>query len=127
MSAAEIEISHVTFRVRRGLSTAMTWLLIAGGMMVSQTTTTTQTTTFPEMYNHTLLGELILADEVVTRNRWGTPMLPDGKGGYSLIAPINEDFIAQSLFIPPITSGVAYRPLPAVTTQTEVTVTTTTQ
>ncbi len=100
----------------------MTWLLIAGGMMVSQTTTT-QTTTFPEMYNHTLLGELVLADEVVTRNRWGTPMLPDGKGGYSLIAPINEEFIAQSLIIPPITSGVAFRPLPAVTVPSEIAVT----
>ncbi len=90
----------------------MTWLLIAGGMMVTSVTTT-ETTTFPDMYNHTLLGEEILAEKVVTRNRWGTPMLPDGTGGYSLIAPINEDYIARSLIIPPKTTGVAYRPLPA--------------
>ena len=104
----------------------MTWLLIAGGLMLTQTTTTTQTTTFPELYNHTLLGELILADKVVCRNRYGTPMLPDGTGGYSLIAPINDEFIERSLFIPPLTSGVAYRPLPPIDTPTQVTVTTTT-
>jgi len=63
-----------------------------------------------DMYNHTLLGERILAKEVVTRGRWGTPMLPDGKGGYSLIAPINPEFIAQSLIIPPVTDGPVYRP-----------------
>lgn len=67
------------------------------------------------MNNHTLLGEVIPAKDVVTRNRWGTPMLPDGKGGYSLIAPINQDFIRQSLIIPPRTTNmVAYRPLPPV-------------
>ena len=52
--------------------------------------------------NHTLAGEKIAAAQVVTRSRWGTPMLPDGKGGYSLIAPINKKFIAQSLWIPPV-------------------------
>ena len=64
----------------------------------------------PELYNHTLRGERIPAKEVVCRNRWGTPMLPDGKGGYSLIAPINPDFIAQSLVQPPITGGPVFRP-----------------
>jgi hypothetical protein len=64
----------------------------------------------PELYNHTLRGERILAKEVVCRNRWGTPMLPDGKGGYSLIAPINPEFIAQSLIQPPITGGPVFRP-----------------
>lgn len=62
------------------------------------------------MYNHTLLGEPILAKEVVTRNRWGTPMPPDGKGSYSLIAPLNPEFIAQSLVIPPLTDGPVYYP-----------------
>ncbi len=52
--------------------------------------------------NHTLAGEKIPSAQVVTRSRWGTPMLPDGKGGYSLIAPINKKFIAQSLWIPPV-------------------------
>ena len=64
----------------------------------------------PELYNHTLRGERILAKEVVCRNRWGTPMLPDGKGGYSLIAPINPEFIAQSLIQPPITGAPVFRP-----------------
>jgi len=62
------------------------------------------------MYNHTLRGERVLAKEVVCRNMWGTPMLPDGKGGYSLIAPINPEFIERSLFQPPISSGTAWRP-----------------
>jgi hypothetical protein len=64
----------------------------------------------PELYNHTLRGERILAKDVVCRNRWGTPMLPDGKAGYSLIAPINPEYIAQSLIQPPITGGPVFRP-----------------
>ena len=63
-----------------------------------------------EMYNHTLRGERILASDVVCRNQWGTPMLPDGKGGYSVIAPINQEFIARSLIQPPLTSGPVFRP-----------------
>ena len=63
-----------------------------------------------DLYNHTLRGERIPAKEVVCRNRWGTPMLPDGKGGYSLIAPINPDYIAQSLIQPPITAAPVFRP-----------------
>lgn len=73
-------------------------------------TTTTVTQPEPELYNHTLRGERILAREVVCRNMWGTPMLPDGKGGYSLIAPINPEYIAQSLIQPPLTDGPVFRP-----------------
>ena len=61
-----------------------------------------------QLMNHTLAGEKIPASQVVCRSRWGTPMLPDGKAGYSLIAPIRKDLIARSLWIPPI-SGT--RPL----------------
>ncbi len=84
-------------------------LLLAGGSFlgaVSQPVTTTEVETF----NHTLRGERIMAKEVVCRSRWGTPMLPTGKGGYSLIAPINQEFIERSLFQPPLSTGVAYRP-----------------
>ncbi len=74
---------------------------------------TSQTTEWPDVDNHTLRGEAIPASQVVCRTIWGTPMLPDGKGGYSLIARINPDFIRDSLIIPPRTTGmVAYRPLP---------------
>lgn len=52
--------------------------------------------------NHTLAGEKIPSSQVVCRDRWGTPMLPEGKGSYSLIAPINKKLIAQSLWIPPV-------------------------
>lgn len=85
-------------------------LLIAGGISVAATSQTTQ---WPDIDNHTLRGEAIPASQVVCRNVWGTPMLPDGTGGYSLIAKINPDFIRDSLIIPPRTGGmVAYRPLP---------------
>lgn len=84
----------------------MNWILIAGGAFVGALTTPAQ----PDMFNHTLLGERILAKEVVCRGRWGTPMLPDGKGGYSLNAPINQEFIAQSLIQPPITPGTVFHP-----------------
>ena len=65
--------------------------------------------------NHTLAGEKIPASQVVTRSHFGTPMLPDGKGGYSLIAPINKKFIEQSLWIPPVsgTRPVVEAPAPA--------------
>lgn len=55
-----------------------------------------------EMMNHTLAGEKIPAKDVVCRSQWGTPMPPDNKGGYSLIAPIKKHLIAQSLWIPPV-------------------------
>ena len=83
-------------------------LLLAGGAFLGAITQPE-----PELYNHTLRGERVLAKEVVCRNRWGTPMLPDGKGGYSLIAPINPEFIAQSLIQPPITAGPVFRPAAA--------------
>ncbi len=67
--------------------------------------------------NHTLAGEKIPAVQVVTRSRWGTPMLPDGKGGYSLIAPINKKFIAQSLWIPPVSGTRPDIEVPASTNQ----------
>jgi hypothetical protein len=55
-----------------------------------------------DVMNHTLAGEKIPASQVVCRSRWGTPMPPDNKAGYSLIAPINAGLIAQSLWIPPV-------------------------
>lgn len=58
-----------------------------------------------EMMNHTLAGEKIPSREVVCRNRWGTPMQPDKKGGYSVIAPIKKNLIAQSLWIPPVSGN----------------------
>jgi len=87
------------------LNPGMLPLLLAGGAFLGAITQPES-----ELYNHTLRGERILAKEVVCRNRWGTPMLPDGKGGYSLIAPINPEFIAQSLVQPPITGGPVFRP-----------------
>ena len=75
----------------------MNWLLIAGGAFIGTFSTPKE----PDMMNHTLRGEMVLAKEVVCRSMWGTPMLPDGKGGYSLIAPINPGFIALSLVQPP--------------------------
>jgi hypothetical protein len=90
-------------------------LIIAGGISAAAAS---QTTAFqwPDINNHTLLGEVVPAKDVVCRNRWGTPMLPDGKGGYSLIAPINKDWIRESLYQPPVAPNgmVAYRPLPPV-------------
>jgi hypothetical protein len=79
-------------------------LFIAGGVFLG----TLQIPPTTPIDNHTLLGEKIPSTQVVTRSCWGTPMLPDGKGGYSLIAPINKKFIEQSLWIPPV-SGT--RPL----------------
>jgi len=95
-------------------------LLIAGGVYVATSSTTT--VQWPDVDNHTLRGEVIASSMVVCRNRWGTPMLPDGTGGYSLISPINQDWINQSLIIPPRNSDmVAYRPLPVLQERVEVT------
>lgn len=85
-------------------------LLLAGGAYIAPITTTQSSAAEVDMYNHTLRGERILANEVVCRSRWGTPMLPNGKGGYSLISPINPEFIALSLIQPPKTSGTPFRP-----------------
>jgi hypothetical protein len=97
----------------------MNWLLIAGGAFIGAFSAPQE----PEMMNHTLRGELIPAKEVVCRNMWGTPMLPDGKGGYSLIAPINPEFIAQSLIQPPKpidgpTDRLVFRPASVLLVQT---------
>ena len=77
-------------------------LLIAGG---SSFLGTFQIPSTQVVDNHTLAGEKIPSTQVVCRNRWGTPMLPDGKGGYSLIAPIKPSLIAQSLWVPPISGS----------------------
>ncbi len=84
----------------------MNWLLIAGGIFLTPTPTQEKV----ETNNHTLAGEVIPSKQVVCRNRWGTPMLPDGKGGYSLIQPIVPAYIAQSLIQPPKTDGPIFRP-----------------
>jgi hypothetical protein len=89
----------------------MNWLLIAGGLLFTPTPATVETQEYATI-NHTLAGEPIPAKEVVTRNRWGTPMLPDGTGGYSLIQPIVPEYIARSLIQPPRTSGPIFRPAP---------------
>jgi hypothetical protein len=81
-------------------------LLIAGG---SSFLGTVDFPSNPVIMNHTLAGEKIPGDKVVCRDRWGTPMLPDGKGGYSLIAPIKKSLLEQSLWIPPVAGE---RPLP---------------
>lgn len=86
----------------------MNWLLIAGGLFFTPTPVVTEPE--PDLINHTLLGEQIPAKQVVTRNRWGTPMPPDGKGGYSLISPLVPEYIALSLIQPPKTDGPIFRP-----------------
>ena len=75
----------------------MNWLLIAGGAFIGALAAPQE----PDFFNHTLRGEKILAQQVVCRNRWGTPMPPEGKGGYTLIAPVNADYVASSLLQPP--------------------------
>lgn len=72
-------------------------LLIAGGAVL----TTIVQPELPEMMNHTLSGIEVQASNVVCRNRWGTPMMPTGDGGYSLIAVPEPSLIAQSLIQPP--------------------------
>ena len=89
-------------------------LLIAGG---SSFLGTLQIPPAEELLNHTLAGKSIPAAQIVCRDRWGTPMLPDGSAGYSLIAPIKKDLIAQSLWIPPV-SGSRPTPTPALAAPT---------
>lgn len=84
----------------------MNWLLIAGGAFLGTLATPQET----PMINHTLRGESVLAKEVVCRTRCGTPMMPNGIGGYSLTAAINPEFIARSLVQPPKTDGPVFRP-----------------
>ena len=87
----------------------MNWLLIAGGILL---TPSPQSTPLPEVdtINHTLAGEAFPAKFTVTRNRWGTPMLADDKGGYSVIQAIVEKNINRSLIQPPKTDGPIFRP-----------------
>ncbi len=80
--------------------------LIAGGSLI----TTLVEPPLPEFQNHLLNGTPVAAKQVVCRNRWGTPMMPDGKGSYSIIAPPNQAFIEKSLIQPPLTSAPVYRP-----------------
>lgn len=80
--------------------------LIAGGSVLT-------TLVAPEpvdTMNHTLLGVKVKAKEVVTRNAWGTPMMPNGKGSYSLIAPPDPVLIERSLIQPPKTDAPTYYP-----------------
>lgn len=74
-------------------------LLIAGGVSFLGTL---QQPASVDLMNHTLAGEKISSSQVVCRNCWGTPMLPEGKAGYSVIAPIKKSLIEQSLWIPPV-------------------------
>ena len=73
-------------------------LFLAGGALLGAF----QTSQLDPLDNHTLLGDKIPSTQVVTRSMWGTPMLPDGKAGYSLVAPIKKELIDQSLWIPPV-------------------------
>ena len=80
--------------------------LIAGGSVL-----TTLVTPEPvDTMNHTLIGAKVKAKEVVCRNAWGTPMLPDGKGSYSLIAPPDPVLIERSLIQPPKTDAPTFVP-----------------
>ena len=81
-------------------------LLIAGGSLVSVFTAPEQ----PDLENHLLNGNKVKAKEVVCRSRWGTPMMPDGKGSYSLVAPADPVLIERSLIQPPKTDAPVYRP-----------------
>jgi hypothetical protein len=80
--------------------------LIAGGTILTSLVIPEE----PDLMNHTLAGEKVKAKEVVCRNAWGTPMLPDGKGSYSLIAPIDPVLIERSLIQPPKTDAPTYVP-----------------
>lgn len=80
--------------------------LIAGGTIL----TSLVIPEAPDLMNHTLAGEKVKAKEVVCRNAWGTPMLPNGKGSYSLISPINPTLIERSLIQPPKTDAPTYVP-----------------
>jgi hypothetical protein len=90
----------------------MNFLFLAGGAFLGVVATQPE----PDLINHTLRGEKVPAKEIVCRNRWGTLMLPDGKGGYSLISPINQDFIDFSLVQPPKSRMEAFRPTGTVVT-----------
>ncbi|MCX7712286.1 MAG: hypothetical protein N2035_01255 [Chthoniobacterales bacterium] len=63
-----------------------------------------------ELTNHTLLGKTLSANSVVTRGRWGTPMMPNRVCGYSLKEEIVEEFVKRSLFLPPAKGDKVYVP-----------------
>lgn len=80
--------------------------LIAGGSIITSLVMPEEV----DLKNHTLAGAQVLAKEVVCRNAWGTPMLPDGKGSYSLIAPVDPVLIERSLIQPPKTDAAIFHP-----------------
>jgi hypothetical protein len=80
--------------------------IIAGGSLITSFVAPDE----PDMINHLLSGTKVKASEVVCRNRWGTPMMPDGKGSYSLIAAPDPILIERSLIQPPKTDAPVYRP-----------------
>ena len=80
-------------------------LLIAGGSIIS----TLVTPPFPDLNNHLLSGPVIPVKEVVCRNRWGTPMMPTGKGSYNIAAAPDQALIARSLIQPPKTEVPFYK------------------
>lgn len=75
----------------------MNLLLIAGGAVAAAFVAPE----LPEPMNHTLDGAEIKAAEVVCRNRYGTPMLPERGGSYSIAAPYNAELVRRSLVQPP--------------------------
>jgi hypothetical protein len=96
-----------------GLAFLASSSLVGGPMGYPSSSTTVRSTTFQveetPLYNTTLLNEKILAKKVVCRSRWGTPMPPDGKGGYNLIQKVVPKFVDESNIIPPLTDGPVYR------------------
>lgn len=84
----------------------MVTFLIAGGSLIS----TLVLPELPDLNNHTLSGTPVLAKDVVCRNAWGTPMMPDGKGSYNLTAAPDAALIERSLVQPPKTEASVFRP-----------------
>lgn len=80
-------------------------LLIAGGSIIS----TLVIPPMPELNNHLLSGPVVPVKEVVCRNRWGTPMMPTGKGSYNIATPPDQPSIAKSLIQPPKTEVPFYK------------------
>jgi hypothetical protein len=81
-------------------------ILIAGGSMLG----TLVAPQIPDLPNHLLTGSTIPAKQVVCRTRWGTPMMPDGKGSYSLLSGPDPVLIERSLVQPPKTEAPIFRP-----------------
>ncbi len=81
-------------------------ILIAGGSMLG----TLVAPQIPDLPNHLLTGSTVPAKQVVCRTRWGTPMMPDGKGSYSLLSGPDPVLIERSLVQPPKTDAPIFRP-----------------